>query len=342
MSVNEWLSYLSQQGFNLDGRQTVQAVAAEIDNNTLPSSDVICDLSTLAVIKITGNDCTTFLQGQLTNDVEQISDEQGQLSAYCSPKGRMFTDMRLFKHQGDLHLLMPYELQEKVIKRLRMFVLRADVTFEDQDEACVRIGVSGPNSDDVVSALGFPKIEPLNGVSRHDGMTLIRIEGIPSRYIIIVPNEKSIETWETLSAKLTAISSRQWRLLDIISGLPAIETTSSEQFVPQMINWDKLDGISLKKGCYVGQEIIARSHYLGKQKKGLRYGEVKDTDKPLHATLRLQAANQSASQSAGQIINAAELNPGHWLLLASVDLETSAETAIHLETAEGPEVHWLD
>jgi hypothetical protein len=209
----------------------------------------------LAVITISGNDAAQFLQGQITCNVHDVTATHSSLGAMCTPKGRVISTFLLAKSADDFLLILPVELLETVKKRLSMYVLRSKVTLTDISDSLCLLGLT-----DVSNAV-FLATDTLDSVVRvHFG----------NRDLIIADEQNISRLWsESMALGYQATNSMHWLTLDILAGIPWLSTATSEEFIPQMLNLDKLGGISLTKGCYTGQEIVARTHYLGKAKRAL-------------------------------------------------------------------------
>ena len=282
----------------------------------LIKTDIVTDLSYLGLIKITGADAQQLLQGQFTNDISKVNTEQHQLSALCNHKGRIIVSFRIFQHEAAFYLLLPKESLAPVIKRLQMYVLRSAVKIEDASDNLARIGISGVNSEQILTDCLFAPPTEIDANVTKDAITILRIAGTIPRYIIL--GEKiSIECFTKL-AKLE--DSQTWQLLDILAGLPTVGLATTEEFVPQMINYHNVNGVSFKKGCYTGQEIIARLHYLGEVKRQLYIAKIDSNETP-QADDNLQANEEKA----GKIVNIAPHPKGGFLILASLIIK-------HVET----------
>jgi hypothetical protein len=213
----------------------------------------------LAVITISGIDAAQFLQGQITCNVHDVTSTQSSLGAMCTPKGRVISTFLLAKSADDFLLILPVELLETVKKRLSMYVLRSKVTLTDSSDSLCLLGLTD------VSNKAFLATEQQNGV--------VHIH-LGNRDLIIADEQNATRLWsESVAQGYHASDSTHWLTLDILAGIPWLNTTTSEEFIPQMLNLDKLGGISLTKGCYTGQEIVARTHYLGKAKRALFIAE---------------------------------------------------------------------
>lgn len=224
-------------------------------------------LAHLACLTISGNDAGTFLQGQITCNVKENTETQSSLGAICNPKGRVISTFLLIKTPDNFVMVLPVELLEIVKKRLQMYVLRAKVTLTDSSDELCLTGIYDKN---------IPA-ETLCATSQQD---TIRVN-FGHRQVIIASAEKTIEVWNNyLEQGFQVKNTDYWIYLDIISGIPWLSIKTSEEFIPQMLNLDKLGGISLNKGCYTGQEVVARTHYLGKAKRAMFLVECNSQDTP--------------------------------------------------------------
>ncbi len=214
------------------------------------------NLTHLSLIQVTGDDAKTFLQGQLTNDINAL-DTGWQYSAYCTPKGRTLAVFIVSIIDDQLFLLTESALVEAVIKRLRMYVMRSNVVFKILDH-----NILGAHSRESLTTLPFeigPNIERFSGQRIGNDVTLLHFG---DRCLIL----DASDALNGKSEQPHAIGD-EWVKRDINDGLPRVTSQSNELFIPQMLNMDLNNGISFKKGCYTGQEIVARMHYLGKLKQ---------------------------------------------------------------------------
>lgn len=245
----------------------------------------------LGVLTISGTDAATFLQGQITCNINDITDIKSSLGAMCNPKGRAITTFLLVKNADVFLMILPIELLAAVKKRLQMYILRAAVTLTDSsDEVCL-IGLYHGEQANEVSAQRFATSRPDNIVVDFQG-----------RSLIIADVDSAQAFWaEQLKLGFQPEDSAQWRYLDIISGIPWLDAATSEQFIPQMLNLDKLGGISFNKGCYTGQEIVARTHYLGKAKREMFLAECNTLEPPEPNTAIIDHG-AGAEQSIGKVL----------------------------------------
>lgn len=223
-------------------------------------------LAQLGFIEARGPDAAAFLQGQLSNDVRKVVPERAQLSSYNSPKGRMLAVLHLLRRDDAFLLELQASLLDPVLKRLRMYVLRAKLALTAVADRAA-LGVAGPDAAAALAGAGLPvPAEPLE-CSWLDDLAVVRRLGAMPRYTILAPVARRDALMGTLGARLLPGTPADWRRLEIEAGVPTVYPETQDRFVAQMCNLDKLGGISFDKGCYTGQEIIARVHYRGAVKR---------------------------------------------------------------------------
>src|ERR1700675_1272622 len=218
-------------------------------------------LAHLGILRFTGPDALSFLQGQVSSDTRRLAENVSLLSSYSSPQGRVLALIYLLPHSSGVAAILPREILLPTLERMRKFILRAKVQIEDAGES---LAVAGVHGDQALRTAGLPEPREAQAYLEHDGIGVARV-GHQNRFWVIGAPQK-------LSGSLaadTASSSDSWRLADIRAGLPQVYAATSEAFVAQMLNLDLLDGISFTKGCYTGQEIIARTQHLGRIKRRL-------------------------------------------------------------------------
>ncbi|MDD5320438.1 MAG: folate-binding protein [Methylococcales bacterium] len=281
---HNWKNFLLSQNatFASDTHITFPATSDYNDKTIYP-------VAHLAVLTVSGKDAAKLLQGQITCNINDISETKSSLGAICNPKGRAIATFLLVKSNDVFLMVLPEELLESVKKRLQMYVLRSDVTLTDSSNELCLIG------------LCHPAIEaaPLFSTTLQDTIAV----NLSNRDLVIAEADKAIALWsERVSHQgFQPEDSDQWRYLDILSGLPWLTTETSEEFVPQMLNLDKLGGISFNKGCYTGQEIIARTHYLGKAKRALFLAECNTPTAPEPNSIIIDDST-GTEQSIGNIL----------------------------------------
>lgn len=247
------------------------------------------DLDQIRVLAVSGEDRVVFLQGQLTQDVGRASHVTTRLAGWADARGRLLWAGHLFARDNSLCLLVPAEIAGALATRLKLYVLRARVGLAIADLA-------------VIGAGNAPEALPPLPV----GWQPLQLAGDPGRTLLIGPASARAEVLHT--AGLATLAPAQWQLADIRAGIPTIVAATSGAFVPQMVNLDLLDGISFSKGCYTGQEIVARTRYLGRVKRRmLRFATAGSPPPP-------GAAIYGEHDSIGQVVSAAPATDGVELL----------------------------
>lgn len=219
-------------------------------------------LTHLAVIEVGGDDAAQFLQGQLSCNIHELTDAQASLAAFCTAKGRVISVLLVVKTASTYLLVLPRSLMDKVLKKLQMYILRSKVTLDSETNWTGIYGFPDTASIDSI-ALGKERF----ACCRIKQTLLIRL---PSQRILCIGD---VGVADSNLAESSTIDEQTWRFLDISAGLPWFDEPQSEKHIPQTLNIDQLGGISFNKGCYTGQEIVARTHYLGQHKRKLLLAE---------------------------------------------------------------------
>lgn len=241
-----------------------QAIFSENSQIQFPANtacqNALYPIAHLSILKVSGDDAAQFLQGQLTCNIKELTAQNSFFAGFCNAKGRVISTLLIFK-QGDAFLIiLPTLLLEKVTNKLKMYVLRSKVQLQNvSDEICVS-GLRCAN--EMAIQLSLPETD----FSRHQHF--LRLS--KAHYLLIADAAETIRFWsEQIEQDFQTQDSQQWQALDVSTGLAWLDQNSSEEYIPQMLNLDKLGGISFSKGCYTGQEVVARTHYLGKTKREL-------------------------------------------------------------------------
>lgn len=336
----EWKAFLERVGAVSADEPTAHFGYPDLELRAALAGDLCCNLSHVGLIAARGLDAEAFLQGQLTCDVRQATPERSLLGAYCSPKGRALASFRLFRRGDDYDLELPRALVEPTLSRLRKYVLRAKTALDDASDTLARIGVAGPHAAILLEQAlgGIP--EAANGVTHLEatdspGITAIRLPGSTPRFELHGPAREIQMVWDTLAPNVTPAGAEPWRLLDILAGIPTIQPETVEAFVPQMLNLQLLDGIGFQKGCYTGQEVVARTHYLGKLKRRMYLARL-DSPTPPHPGDPLFSPQADASQSAGRLADACRHPDGGYAVLAVALIECAEHGSLQLGDAGGP------
>jgi hypothetical protein len=298
-------------------------------------------LPQFGVIDTTGDDAASFLHAQLTNDVQHLDAANARLAGYCSAKGRLLASFLSWRSGDTIRLLVSKDLQAAVQKRLSMFVLRAKAKLVDASGELAVVGLAG----DVRRALSGVFDALPDGVHvQVDGAagTLIRVPDALGhlRYLWIGPKAQVEALLPSLDGKLKRVSPAVWDWLDIRAGEPRITQPVVEQFVPQMVNFDVLGAVNFRKGCYPGQEVVARSQYRGTIKRRTSLANVAGELETVRPGTELFHSDDPG-QPCGMIVNAASAQAGGVDLLVETKLAALESGSVHLGAADGPALRFL-
>ena len=339
--MNHWLEFLKEYNAQLDQHQVTDFGDANSETHAATSENIICDMTHMGLISVQGEEATDFLQNQLSNDVKQVNEELSQLNAYCTPKGRVLSMFFLFRHGNRYILQLPIERVEATLKRLQLFLLRTKATLSDVSEELITIGIAGNTINDALR--NFITQLPTSDYQsvQNDSTTVIKTPGSIPRYLIVAPVEKAKNLWRELAASARPCANAVWRWLDIRAGIPQVYEANVEAFVPQMMNLHSINGISFQKGCYPGQEVVARMHYLGKLKRRMYLANIKSDNKPQCGDL-LFAENDTSEQGVGRIVDAQPSPDGGFDALAVLQIASAEGAGIHLGKPDGPLLSFKD
>jgi len=331
---SQWNSFLQTQSAGIgenDGMRSGQ-------NGANPACALI-DLSHLGLISVHGEDAETFLQGQVTSDVRNLTDDHFQISACCNPKGRMLANFIAFRHQQKIVLQMPRDNQQVLLKRLPMFILMSKVKVADAGDELVCIGLLGDNAHALLQSQ-FSRVPAKAWDAAHEnGFTLLRHPGETPRIEVIGEPDAMISLWEKLVGSATLCSSERWTLENIRAGVPTLYAATSESFLPQMTNMHLIDGVSFTKGCYTGQEVVARTKYLGKIKRRMYLARIDGDQCPQPGDALFSAESQSG-QGAGNVVDAQVSADGGCEMLAVIEIARHDDGDVHISSVNGEKLHF--
>lgn len=295
----------------------------------------------LTALSISGEHAQTFLQAQLTNDLTQLPPAQSQLTAYCNPKGRTIALLRLIRQPDPtaFYAILPTPLAAPLTKRLQIFILRAKVKIQPAD-----LTLTGEINFNQPTQTNNPAPNPNpNPETNPQPPLTIPIPGIYPRTLTLTPTPPEKPT-PTTPAPAPPDQDHPWRLVDILSGIPQIYPATTEQFIPQTINLDQINALSFTKGCYPGQEIIARLRYLGKVKQRLIIATA-HTKNPVNLSPGTpiypppSANTKPTPQKIGNIIDSVPTAPNHYTFTATAPTNLPAPPYLHLASPPDPTTH---
>lgn len=314
-----------------------QLIADQPQREASPAQNaggIVAPLTDVGLIAATGDDAARFLHNQVTNDVEHLAPGEARLAGYCSPKGRLLASFLYWKQDDAVLLQLPRTIQPSIQKRLQMFVLRSKAKLTDVTAEHAVLGMAGPAAQQWLQQR-FPALPTVPyGAAYGEAGTLIRLPDthIGPRFQWVTTPDNAVAAWAELSAILTPSNASAWWLMDIRAGIPRIVTATQEQFVPQMVNFELIGGVNFRKGCYPGQEIVARSQYLGKLKRRTVLASVTGVAVfPGNEVF----SNSDPMQPCGMIVNA-EPNGDGFDCLVELKLSALESGAIHVGASDGP------
>ncbi|HEY3487914.1 MAG TPA: folate-binding protein [Gammaproteobacteria bacterium] len=332
MNTN-WLNWLGTRGAVIENAQVLHFDDPAQEPAATVQASIITDLSHYGLLQVDGADATQFLQNQTGNDVRKVDAHYSQLSSYCSPKGRMYAVFRLFRIEDRYLLRMPTEVAVPLQKRLQLFVLMSKVKLSAVGDSWVRFGIAGPDAATVLKKELGTNLENPNAVAHTNGFSVIRVPG-KLRFEIYGPLQAMQSLWQACTPKLTPVGRDAWPLLDILNGIPTVYAQTSEHFVPQMANLQLIDGVNFKKGCYPGQEVVARMQYLGKLKRRMYCFEINTPTAPEPGTV-ITALLDGTAHETGEIVDARPVSAGNCMALAIVQSSNIGQP-LRLQDAAGP------
>ncbi|MFA7664739.1 MAG: folate-binding protein [Burkholderiaceae bacterium] len=263
------------------GPQTVFAAPAGAVNASAPGSVAL--LLDWGIVSARGADALAFMHGQTTNAIADQAADEMRLNGYCSPKGRLLAGGPLWHGDDELCFAVARSLAAPLSKRLAMFVLRAKLKVTDRSDDFAVLGLAGPAAAGTLAAAGISAPAPMKLARPSPTSTLPagsvaiglpEVDGYGPRWWLVVPVGALAGLWPRLIQELAPRPSAWWRAGDILAGWPRILSATSERFVPQSVNWELIGAVSFDKGCYPGQEIVARLHYRGKPKRRSFIGRI--------------------------------------------------------------------
>ena len=329
--TTNWHSQLAAYGARIDSNGLVSDFgdrAAEL--RALQDGSVLVPLTDTGVIEVTGEDAQKFLNTQLTSDVTQVTPNTAQYSGYCTPKGRLLATLLVCLHGSDYLLVLPREITESVAVRLQRYVMRAKAKVTVASDSYALLGIAGLHSAaSVASGIGHPPKQPME-TERYGAAGLIALPG--NRYLLLCARDQVDEQWNALSRQAVPAGGPAWDLQGIRAGIATVTAATQEAFIPQMFGLENFGGVSFEKGCYPGQEIVARTQYLGNLKRRLYFGHSDQSLAPGDAIL-----NRDNGKTVGTVTDAAPAAKGDWEFLAVLQRE-AMESAIALGSTREQQV----
>ena len=301
----------------------------ETQSSVLSEENFICDASHLGLILVTGDDAQSFLQNQLSNDINEADESHYQLSSLSTPKGRMLGIFRVVKIDTGYLLITPLGTVPALLQRLQLFVVQAQVNLADASDYFMRIGVQTSQSQ-ITDKIIFPR--NAGEVMQSDSLISLHLGEVAgqSRYLLMTLSvDEARSIWQSLQDSLVVASFDSWKLSEIKAGIPVIYPETAEEFVAQMANLNRIGGVNFKKGCYPGQEIVARMQYLGKLKRRMFLAELDSKICPKPGD-DLVAPNATVADGSGKIVDAVIDSQGQCFCLFVAQIKKAVDGNLKL------------
>lgn len=284
-------------------------------------------LSNLGLLQVTGKHAKQFLQGQLTCNLEEVNEHQTRLGAHCDVKGRIQATFRLFFYQNAYYFLLPRRMLPYLLVALKKYAVFSEVNLIDVSDNWRKIGLYGLGVATLLRTQKLYTDKEENSLIAHEPILSLSIPGPNPRFILLSTSHKSIAFIESSCAPQ---SIDNWDLFDIMAGIPSVYPETSAKFTPHQLNYPALGGVSFNKGCYIGQEIIARTQYLGKPKSRLYRVSFQANKQTLPGTYLLEKGEQAIK---GAVIMSAKDGFNHYQALVCLQNQAVSHT-IYLENME--------
>ena len=302
----------------------------------VPSTDLPLTLISLeewALVTATGPDRISYLQGQVTLDVAALAAEQHLPAAHCDAKGKMWSTLRLFHRAEGLAYIERRNLRDTQLTELKKYSVFSKVTLAADDNS-VLLGLAGEQARSALAEL-FPVVpDATTPVIQQDDTTLLWFALPAERFLLITSEAKVAELQQALEGKAALNNSAQWLALDIEAGFPIIDAATSAQFIPQATNVQALHGISFKKGCYTGQEMVARAKFRGANKRALFWLAGQAGSVP-EASSALEMQMGENWRRTGSVLAACRLENGDVWVQAVLNNDLEADTLLRVQGDEG-------
>jgi hypothetical protein len=341
--MSNWTEHLAAHGarFHVDEATEVEDFGRPLSVADL-GAGFVAPVTDQGLIAVAGEEAAKFLHGQLTNDVEHLGGNEARFAGFCTPKGRLQASFLMWRDADAVYLQLPRAIQAPLQKRLTMFVLRSKAKLRDATGEAPFAAVLGLGGAAAQAALArHVDALPSTPMSKTDGAfgTVIRLNdafGAP-RYLWLASFEAAGAALPALKETLALGGNQAWRLAAIHAGEPQVSAATQEQFVPQMINLELLGAVNFKKGCYPGQEIVARTKYLGKIKRRAALASIDNAAaRPGDEVF----SSADPDQPCGMVVNAAPNGLGGADALVEIKL-AALDESVHLGSSAGAGVKFL-
>ncbi|MBL8447284.1 MAG: folate-binding protein YgfZ [Zoogloeaceae bacterium] len=334
-----WSDFLVSRGAQRDGIE-IHFGNPRVEIARAGQGPAIVPLTHLAPLRAQGEEAAPFLHNLFSNDVKTQGVERARWNSFSSPKGRMLASFLVWREGADFILAPAADLQPAFLKKLSMYVLRAKVKITNAAEESVLLGITGAGADKVLAAVGIAHPPTALAIAESGGIHWVGIA--EKSWLLSVPTASAPALFDRLvDAGATPAGTGVWQAAMVAAGLPLITLPTQEEFVAQMLNYELIGGVSFTKGCYPGQEIVARTQYLGKLKKRMYRLHLGDGFASPPAPGQDLYAPDFPGQSVGKLVNVVPGPAGGYEALAVLQTSSAEGGDIRLGTPEGPQAALL-
>jgi tRNA-modifying protein YgfZ len=297
----------------------------------------VIPLPSLGLLQVSGVDAAKFLQGQLTCDVRQISPQMATLGAYCDQKGRILASFRLFMRDNNYYLSLPKSILPATITELQKFAIFSKITLADVSDKFNQFGIVGAQPELLLKDKTLPLPAEENAAITHSGLTAIRVRGTIPRFLWLIETDNASIVNDKFQTETEIVPENVWVVAEITNGITSIYPETIGLFTPHQLNYPNLGAVSFNKGCYRGQEIVARMHFLGKLKQHLvrAQSEYNGVIKPGMVLV------DSEQRPIGEIAMAVKIANSHYELLVTVMDRADNTQEIFINNAENTRINIL-
>ncbi|WP_052481148.1 CAF17-like 4Fe-4S cluster assembly/insertion protein YgfZ [Gilvimarinus agarilyticus] len=325
--MSNWQDFLDTQGATRSDSGAICFTANQAAPSTADQTTYLTELGHLGLLAFDGPDAAKFLQGQVTTDVRELADGHWKLGAQCNLKGRMQASFVLAQPQPEQILLRCHaSLTEALAQSLQKYAVFSKVSISNVSSSWRRLGLFGPSACELISAqAGLPAME-VGQIKTRDNILALRLE--PQRYELWVHDEHAQSLWQQLASHCQLADGNLWQLTDIRAGWAEITAANAGEFSPHELHYPLIGAVSFKKGCYTGQEVVARLHYKGKLKKHMARVSLSGGEPSL-----ANAVVDAEGTRRGALVSIAPSGPTTWEALAVIpdDLSTGLQLAGNAE-----------
>lgn len=333
----DWAAFLANNAAVIDDGVVRHFGDPAVELSAASRGSVVSDLSQFGILFFHGEDAATFLQGQLSCDVSAISVDGCAYGSYCTAKGRVLATFLMWRTEAGYFMALSRDILAATQKRLGMYVMRSKVKLEDVSQNTVLTGLTTPDGTGGLGGLFAVLPDDDHKGVRSDRGLLLRLA--PTRWFLVNDERTAQQNWPGFRGVFSPVGAPAWSWLEMRAGIPWVTLATQDQFVPQMLNLELIGGVSFQKGCYPGQEVVARTQYLGKLKRRMYLANVVSDTAPSPGTALYSEA--LGDQASGMVVNSQTSPAGGFDVLAVAQAESIGASVVHVGSLNGPALSLL-